>query len=84
MIRVAERHDIKVPQVAMAFCSSKGIVPMCGCRKPEQVKDLAEAIDIKLTSGEIKRLEEAADEANVKIMGADIFRAFVLKEKKKK
>lgn len=84
MIRVAERHDIKVPQVAMAFCSSKGIVPMCGCRKPEQVKDLAEAIDIKLTSGEIKRLEEAADEANVKIMGADIFRAFVLKDKKKK
>ncbi|MBQ9609105.1 MAG: aldo/keto reductase [Lachnospiraceae bacterium] len=84
MIRVAERHDIKVPQVAMAFCSSKGIVPMCGCRKPEQVKDLAEAIDIKLTSGEIKRLEEAADEANVKIMGADIFRAFVLKDNKKR
>ncbi|MBQ9279296.1 MAG: aldo/keto reductase [Lachnospiraceae bacterium] len=84
MIRVAERHDIKVPQVAMAFCSSKGIVPMCGCRKQDQVKDLAEAIDIKLTSGEIKRLEEAADEANVKIIGADIFRAFVLKDKKKK
>ena len=83
MIRVAERHNIKVPQVAMAFCSSKGIVPMCGCRKPDQVKDLAEAIDIKLTSGEIKRLKEAADEANVKIMGADIFRAFVLKDKKK-
>ena len=82
MIKVAERHDIKVPQVAIAFCATKGIVPMCGCRKPEQVTDLAEAVKVQLTSGEIRRLEEAADEANVNIMGADIFRAFVLKSKK--
>ena len=84
MIKVAERHDIKVPQVAMAFCASKGVVPMCGCRKPEQVEELAEASRVVLTSGEIKRLEEAADKANVKIMGADIFRPFVLKSKKSK
>ena len=82
MIKVAERHDIKVPQVAMAFCAAKGVVPMCGCRKPEQVAELAEAARVVLTSGEIKRLEEAADAANVKIMGADIFRPFVLKSKK--
>lgn len=82
MIKVANRHDIKVPQVAIAFCSTKGIIPMCGCRKPEQVKDLAEAVKVRLTQGEIRRLEEAADEANVSIMGADIFRAFVLKSKK--
>ena len=83
MIKVAERHDIKVPQVAMAFCTAKGVVPMCGCRKPEQVAELAQASRVVLTSGEIKRLEEAADKANIKIMGADIFRPFVLKPKKK-
>jgi len=82
MIKVAERHDIKVPQVAMAFCTAKGVVPMCGCRKSEQVAELAEAAQVILTSGEIKRLEEAADCANVKIMGADIFRFFVRKPKK--
>ena len=82
MIKVAERHDIKVPQVAMAFCTAKGVVPMCGCRKPEQVAELAEAAQVVLTSGEIKRLEETADRANVNIMGADIFRPFVLKPKK--
>ena len=82
MIKVAERHDIKVPQVAMAFCATNGVVPMCGCRKPEQVAELAEAAHIVLTSGEIKRLEEAADKANVKVMGADIFRPFVRKSKK--
>jgi len=84
MIKVAERHDIKVPQVAMAFCSTKGVVPMCGCRKPEQVEELAQAARIRLTKGEVRRLEEAADKVDVKIMGADLFRPFVLKERKRK
>ncbi|MBQ8982585.1 MAG: aldo/keto reductase [Lachnospiraceae bacterium] len=81
MIKVAERHEIKVPQVAISFCATKGVIPMCGCRKPYQVTDLAEAVKVRLTPGEMKRLEEAADEANVNIMGADIFRAFVRKKK---
>ncbi|MCR4838756.1 MAG: aldo/keto reductase [Eubacterium sp.] len=84
MIKVAECHDIKVPQVAMAFCSTKGVVPMCGCRKPEQVEELAQAAKIRLTKGEVRRLEEAADKVNVKIMGADLFRPFVLKERRSK
>ena len=54
---------------------------MVGCRKPSQVKDLAEASRIILTEEEILRLESAADEADVKIMGADLFRPFVLKER---
>ncbi len=83
MIDLVAQHEIKVPQVAMAFCASKGVVPMVGCRKPEQVKALSQAAGIKLADEEIRRLEEAADKANVKIMGADIFRPFVLKEKKK-
>ncbi len=81
MIKVAERHEIKVPQVAISFCATKGVIPMCGCRKPYQVTDLAEAVKVRLTPGEMKRLEEVADEANVNIMGADIFRAFVRKKK---
>lgn len=80
MVAVANRHNISVPQVAMAFCSTKGIVPVCGCRKPNQVEELAEASKVRLTSGEVKRLEEAADKANAKIMGADIFRPFVRKK----
>ena len=82
MIDVANQHEIKVPQVAMAFCSSKGVVPMVGCRKPNQVMDLSQGAKIKLTDEEIRRLEETADKANVRIMGADVLRPFVLKEKK--
>ena len=83
MIKTAKRHDVKVPLVAMAFCTYKGVVPMVGCRKPDQVKDLANAVSIALSGEEVRMLEEAADKANVRIMGADIFRPFVLKEKKK-
>lgn len=82
MIDIATKRGIKVPQVAVAFCASKGVIPMTGCRKPSQVKDLAQASRIELTEEEIAGLESASDAANVKIMGADIFRRFVLKERK--
>ena len=82
-MRTAKECDIAIYDLAMAFCASKGVIPMCGCRKPEQVKDLADAASIRLTMGEIRKLEDAADRANVSIMGADLFRPFVLKERRK-
>lgn len=82
MIGIADRYHISVPQVAMAFCSTKGIVPICGCRKPKQIEELAAASRITLTADEISLLEETADKANAKIMGADIFRPFVKKARK--
>ena len=62
MNRVGKRHDITIPQVAMAFCASKGIVPICGCRKPYQVKELAEAAGVSLSAEEIKKLEHRRKE----------------------
>ena len=81
MIAVAKRHNITVPQVAEAYCVNKGVVPICGCRKPKQVKELAEAVGVKLTSGEIRRLEEAADKSGAKVLGHDLFRFAVLKKR---
>ena len=80
MIAVAKRHNLTVPQVAEAFCANKGIIPICGCRKPEQVRELAEAVEVKLTSKEMQRLEEAADQSQAKVLGYDMFRAFVPKK----
>ena len=79
MIQISERHAITVPQVAIAFCANKGIVPLCGCRKPKQVAELAEAVKVVLTADEIKQLEAAADKSQAKIMGPDLFRRFVKK-----
>ena len=81
MIAVANRHDISVPQVAEAYCANKGIVPICGCRKPDQVRELAEAVNVKLTSGEIRRLEEAAEQSGARVLGHDLFRFAVRKKR---
>ncbi len=82
MIDIADGRSITVPQVAIAFCANKGIVPVCGCRKPKQVKELAEAVKVVLTKEEIKQLESAADKSNAKIMKPELFRAFVKKNGK--
>ncbi|MBP3249837.1 MAG: aldo/keto reductase [Ruminococcus sp.] len=81
MIAVAKRHDITVPQVAEAYCVNKGVVPICGCRKPKQVRELAEAVNVKLTSGEVRKLEEAAEQSGAKVLGHDLFRFAVLKKR---
>ena len=84
MIEIADAHKITVPQVAIAFCANKGIVPVCGCRKPKQVQELADAVKEILTAEEIKQLEIAADQSNAKIMKPELFRAFVKKNRKSK
>ncbi|HOO05988.1 MAG TPA: aldo/keto reductase [Ruminococcus sp.] len=81
MIAVAKRHDITVPQVAEAYCVNKGVVPICGCRKPKQVRELAEAVNVKLTPGEVRKLEEAAEQSGAKVLGHDLFRFAVLKKR---
>ena len=81
MEKVGDDHGITIPQVAMAFCSSKGIVPVCGCRKPYQVDQLQDAVSVCLSDSEIKSLENEADKLNVKILGADMFRFAVKKSK---
>ncbi|MCR4757372.1 MAG: aldo/keto reductase [Butyrivibrio sp.] len=81
MSKIGKEHDLKIPQVAMAFCVRKGIVPVCGCRKPYQIDDLYAAVNAKLTDSEIKILENEADKINVKILGADMFR-FAVKKKR--
>ena len=79
MKKVAERHDMTIPQVAISFVANKGIVPICGCRKPYQVEQLGVAANTKLSKVEMKKLEEVADELNVKILGSDLFRFAVRK-----
>lgn len=79
MYIIGKRHGITAAQVAMSFCSSKGIVPICGCRKPYQIDDLDAAVSVRLTEREISVLEQTADSTGVKILGADMFRFAVRK-----
>lgn len=66
----------------MSYVSSKGLVPICGCRKPYQMQQLHDAAAVTLNADEIRKLEEAADRVNVKVLGADLFRFAVRKKKR--
>lgn len=79
MKKVAKRHDMTIAQVAISFVANKGIVPICGCRKPYQVEQLGAAANTKLSKVEMEKLEEVADQLNVKVLGADMFRFAVRK-----
>lgn len=74
MQEIGKKHRLTAAQVAMSFCSSKGIIPICGCRKPYQAQELAEAVSVTLSSDEIRQLERIADSLSVRILGADMFR----------
>lgn len=79
MQKVAKGHDMTIAQVAISFVANKGIVPICGCRKPYQVEQLGIAANTKLSEAEMKELETVADALNVKILGPDLFRFAVRK-----
>ena len=74
MKEAGENHDLTIPQVAISFVANKGIVPICGCRKPYQVERLGVAANTKLSRTEMKQLDAVADELNVKVLGSDLFR----------
>ncbi len=80
MGETAKRHGISLSQVAIAYCISKGIVPMCGCRKPERVEELAKAADIRLSESEIDEIDNVTASYNLKYIGSDIFRFAVRKK----
>ena len=71
---IGAAHGLTAAQVAICCCSSKGVVPICGCRKPYQAKQLAEAVAVTLTPDELRRLEETADTLALRVLGADMFR----------
>ena len=77
---IGATHSLTVPQVSMAFCATKGIVPVCGCRRKYQVEQLYAAVGVTLSPEEIKRIEDAADSVNITVLSADLFRFAVGKK----
>lgn len=69
-----EPSPLTVAQVAIAYCVAKGVLPICGCRKPYQIEQLAQAASTELTVQEVERLERVADRVGVSILKSDIFR----------
>ncbi len=59
LVALAKEKDVSPAQLALAWLLQKpGVVsPIVGATKPSQVRELAEAIDIKLAPDEVKLLE---------------------------
>lgn len=70
---LGKRYGLSIAQVNIVWAVSKGIVPICGCRKPYQVQELAKAIETRFAEDEIEQLEKAAKDTGVTIKG-DMFR----------
>jgi 1-deoxyxylulose-5-phosphate synthase len=60
LVEVAEAKGVKPSQVALAWLLSKEYVtaPIVGPTRVEQLEELAEAADLSLKGGEIRRIEE--------------------------
>ena len=59
VVRLAENKGVKPGQIALSWLIHKGVVPLIvGTVNPEHLQEAAEALEIDLSDGEIKYLEE--------------------------
>ena len=80
MEKIGKDHNLTISQVAMSYCVTKQIVPMCGCRRKKRVAELAEAVKTYLTEDEIRAIERVTEEHKMKNLGSDVFRFAVRKK----
>jgi len=60
VIQIANEKDVKPAQIAIAWLLTKTITsPIIGVTKKSHVEEAVDALDIKLTNDDIKRLEES-------------------------
>lgn len=71
---IGKKYGVSVALIAIIYCLSKGVAPVCGCCKPYHIEQLAQNSKIRLDDDEITALEADADQCGVTIMGADMFR----------
>lgn len=70
MRTVGDKYDITPAQVALAWAIAKGTTPIIGVTKPAQVQDAVRAMQVVLTAGEVKMLEDAAESTGVDTRGS--------------
>jgi aryl-alcohol dehydrogenase (NADP+) len=60
VVEIAEEKDVKPAQIALAWLYSKDYVtsPIIGATKLEHIEQAVEALEIKISADDIKRLEE--------------------------
>ena len=65
MKKIADVHNVEVAQLPVAWAIAKGTLPILGVTKVKHVEDAVKAVNLVLSSDEIKTLEELADKADI-------------------
>ena len=62
---LAEKYDVDVSQIPIAWSLAKGVIPIVGLTKPHHALSLADSMNVKLQLEEMKQLEDLAHESGV-------------------
>jgi aryl-alcohol dehydrogenase-like predicted oxidoreductase len=64
---IAKDHDASIPQVALAWVLTQDVVtaPIVGANSPEQLRENIAALEIELSSDDLRRLNEVSDWAEM-------------------
>ncbi len=66
--KMADRHNVSVAQIPVAWAVAKGTLPIIGVTKTEHVEDAVKAVNVVLSPEEITELETLADEADANVI----------------
>jgi aryl-alcohol dehydrogenase (NADP+) len=58
VMQISNEKGVKPAQIALAWLLEKNIAPIIGVTKKSHVEDAVESLNIKLTSNDMKQLEE--------------------------
>lgn len=58
MAELAEKHDVSMTEISLAWLLTKVTVPVVGATKLHHIEGAAKAVDMNLTAEEITYLEE--------------------------
>jgi aryl-alcohol dehydrogenase-like predicted oxidoreductase len=63
--KIADKHNVEIAQIPIAWAISKGTLPIIGVTKVKHVEDAVKAININLTQEEINEIETFAESLNI-------------------
>lgn len=69
MKAIGQKYNASCSQIGIAWAIAKGTLPIIGATKEQHVVEAAEAVQIKLTEEEVKRLEQLSDATGIDTRG---------------
>ena len=66
--KIADKHQVEIAQIPVAWAIAKGTLPIIGVTKPRHVEDAVKAASVQLSAEETAALEKVADTIAVNVI----------------